>query len=74
MLRRLCQKGIFINEGGSVKALISREEFYSLRSEKFVEEAFGGSLPAFLTAFTTRKKLSEEDIALLQKLIDESRG
>lgn len=71
VLRRLCQKGIFINEGGSVKALISREEFYSLRSEKFVEEAFGGSLPAFLTAFTTRKKLSPEEIAALRRMVND---
>ena len=71
VLRRLCQKGIFINEGGSVKSLISREEFYSLRSEKFVEEAFGGSLPAFLTAFTTRKKLSPEEIAALRRMVND---
>lgn len=71
VLRRLCQKGIFINEGGSVRVLISREEFYSLRSEKFVEEAFGGSLPAFLTAFTTRKKLSPEEIAALRRMVND---
>ena len=43
------------------------------QSEKFVEETFSGSLPAFLAAFTTRKKLSEEEIAELQTLIDQSR-
>ena len=53
---------------------MSREEFYARQSEQFVEEAFSGSLPAFLAAFTTRKRLSEEEIAQLQRLIDQSRG
>ena len=73
VLKRLCERGIFQNQGGVVTSLISRADFYAVRSEKFVEETFSGSLPAFLAAFTTRKKLSEEEIAELQALIDQSR-
>ena len=74
VLKRLCERGIFQNQGGVVTSLISRQDFYAVQSEKFVEETFSGSLPAFLAAFTTRKKLSEEEIAELQALIDQSRG
>lgn len=74
VLKRLCDRGIFQNQKGIVNALISREDLFALRSEKFVEDTFDGSLPAFLAAFTTRKKLSEEEIDQLQKLIDRSRG
>ena len=73
VLKRLCERGIFQNRGGVVTSLISRQDFYAVQSEKFVEETFSGSLPAFLAAFTTRKKLSEEEIAELQTLIDQSR-
>ena len=73
VLRRLCGRGIFRNEGGTVTALLSREEYYAAQSEQFVEEAFSGSLPAFLAAFTTRKRLSDEEIIELQRLIDENR-
>ena len=73
VLKRLCERGIFQNQGGIVTSLISRQDFYAVHSEKFVEETFSGSLPAFLAAFTTRKKLSEEEIAELQTLIDQSR-
>ena len=73
VLKRLCERGIFQNQGGVVTSLISRQDFYAVQSEKFVEETFSGSLPAFLAAFTTRKKLSEEEIAELQALIDQSR-
>ena len=73
VLKRLCERGIFQNQRGVVTSLISRQDFYAVQSEKFVEETFSGSLPAFLAAFTTRKKLSEEEIAELQALIDQSR-
>ena len=72
VLRRLCQRGIFQNEGGTVTSLIGREEFAARQSEEFVEQAFDGSLPKFLTAFASRKKLSREEIDQLQKLIDDS--
>ena len=71
MLKRLCQRGIFINDGGTVRALLSRDEFYAIQSEQFVEETFAGSLPRFLAAFTRRKKLSDEEIALIRKMIDD---
>lgn len=74
ILKRFCQKGIFQNEKGVVSALVTKEEFRALQSEKIVEESFDGSLPAFLAAFGSRKKLSEEEIAQLQRVIDSMRG
>ena len=74
ILKRLCDRELFQNEGGKVTSLVSREEFYARQSEMFVEETFNGSLPAFLTAFGSRKKLSEAEIDELQKVIDAMRG
>ncbi|HWQ76673.1 MAG TPA: BlaI/MecI/CopY family transcriptional regulator [Syntrophomonas sp.] len=74
MLRRLCERGIFQNKGGTVSSLMSKQAFNALQSEKFVEETFDGSLPQFLAAFTLRKKLSEQEIDELQRLIDGNRG
>ena len=71
VLKRLCDKGIFVNNGGTVTSLVSREEFYSVQSERFVEETFDGSLPAFLAAFTARKGLTAKEIAELRRMIDE---
>ena len=70
VLKRLCDKGIFQNNKGTVTSLISKQEFYSLQSEKFVEETFEGSLPAFLAAFSKRKKLSADEISEIRKMID----
>lgn len=70
VLKRLCDKGLFQNQKGTVTSLISREEFYARQSEKFVEETFDGSLPAFLAAFATRKSLTAEEVAQLRRMID----
>jgi len=74
VLKRLCDRELFRNEGGMVTSLVSREEFYARQSEKFVEDTFQGSLPAFVAAFGSRKKLSEEEIEQLQRIIDSMRG
>ena len=74
VLRRLCDRGIFQNQDGSVTSLISRQDFFAVQSQQFVEETFAGSLPAFLTAFTTRKKLSENEITELENLLKSYRG
>lgn len=70
VLKRLSQAGIFQNIDGVVTSLLSRDEFYAKQSEAFVEETFQGSLPAFLAAFTSNKKLTKNDIEELERLID----
>ena len=74
VLKKLCQRGIFRNEGGEVTSLITREEFYSAQSRRYVEESFDGSLPAFIAAFSAGKGLSAEEIAQIRRMIDEMEG
>lgn len=70
VLRKLCEKGIFRNENGNVTSLISREDFYSAKSERFVAETFQGSLPAFVAAFMSRKTLTDGEAEELRRMID----
>lgn len=70
VLKKLCEKGIFQNSGGTVTSLVSKQDFYAVQSEKFVDETFEGSLPAFFAAFTKRKKLSTEEISQIRRMID----
>ena len=74
ILKRLCDRELFQNNAGTVTSLVSREEFNARRSEQFLEDTFSGSLPAFLAAFGSRKKLSDAEIDELQKVIDSMRG
>ena len=71
VLRKLCEKGLFKNEGGLVTALVSRERFNAIKSARFVEDTFDGSLPAFLAAFMSGRKISAEEAAEIRKMIDE---
>ncbi|MCH5270878.1 MAG: BlaI/MecI/CopY family transcriptional regulator [Lachnospiraceae bacterium] len=73
VLKKLSERGIFENQNGTVVVLVSREDFFARQSEQYVQRSFGGSLPGFLAAFTSRKKLTEKEVAELQRIIDESR-
>ena len=70
VLKRLCEKGIFRNEKGTVTALVTREQFYAMQSEKFVEETFDGSLPAFIAAFARRKSITKEALQEIRAMLD----
>ena len=72
VLKRLCDKGLFQNKRGIVTSLVSKQLFQARQSEEFVEQTFDGSLPHFVAAFMSQKKLSPEEIAELKRIIDES--
>lgn len=70
VLKKLCEKGIFQNQDGTVTSLISKQELQGMQSEQFVSETFEGSLPAFIAAFASSKQLSKEEIKEIRDLID----
>lgn len=70
VLKRLCEKGLFENNGGTVTSVISRSQFYAMQSRKFVEDTFDGSLPAFIAAFTKDSTLTAEEAAEIRRMID----
>ena len=71
VLKKLCDRGIFQNEDGIVTPLVSRQEFHARQSQRFVEEIFQGSLPAFTSAFASGKKLSPQDVSDIRRMLDE---
>ena len=74
VLKKLCNRGLFVNDNGIVTSLVSKDELYSRQSEQFVRETFGGSLPQFIAAFTRDRKLSESEVDELTRLINKARG
>ncbi len=70
VLKKLCDRGLFRNDGGTVTPVLSRQEFYAGQSRQFVEETFEGSLPAFIAAFAAGKKLSRRDVEDIRKMLD----
>ena len=74
VLRKLCNKGLFRNEKSMVSVLISRADFYAAQSEQFVSDTWGGSLPAFVAAFLSRKPLSDAEADEIRRMIEQSRA
>ena len=73
VLKKLCDKGVFKNEYALVTALLTRDEFYAGRSVKYVDDTYGGSLPRFVAAFASGRKLTDAQVGEIQRLIDEYR-
>ena len=69
-LPRLCERGLFENVNGIVRARVSKESFYAAQSEQLINSSFNGSLPAFLTAFTAQKGLSDQDANEIIRMIE----
>lgn len=74
VIRRLAERGVLKNENATVTSLISKEQVQESELEQLVEKTFEGSIPSFIAAFSRSKKLTEEEIAQLQELIDNHRG
>jgi len=71
VLKKLCDRGIFVTQDRVVTSLLSKEEFHAIQSEHFVKENFSGSLPAFIAAFTSRKALSGQELAQIKRLVEQ---
>ncbi len=74
IIKRLGERGVLKLENGIVTALISKEEAEAAEIETFVESKFGGSLPAFVAAFTKHQDMSEKDLDEVQRMIDRIRN
>ncbi len=70
VIRRLSERGVLKNENTIVSSLVSKEEAQKARLEEMMEETFEGSVPAFITAFSKNKRLSQKEAEQLRKLIN----
>ena len=73
MIRKLPERGFVKNENVVVTALVRREQVAKYESETVIEKIFGGSLPAFISAFLDGKKITAEEAEELKKMIDKAK-
>ena len=71
VIRRLAERGVVKSENAVVTSLVSKDEVQAAEIDELVDKTFGGSLPAFVAAFTKSRKLTPAEAAALQKLIDD---
>ena len=73
VLKKMCEKGLLQNENALVTVLVPRERVTAAEAEQFVDRTFGGSLPGFLAAFMSGKKLTAREAEEVKRLIDRYR-
>ena len=73
VIKRLAERVVLRNEDGTVTSRISREQAQASEIDELMQKKFGGSLPAFLAAFTRRQRLSDADLDEVQRMIDRIR-
>ena len=71
VIKRLSERGVVKNENSVVTSLVSKEEIQAAEIDALVEKKFGGSLPAFIAAFSRRKKLSKDELQAIKRLLDD---
>lgn len=71
VLKKLCDRGLFLMKDSVVSVVLSKEEFHSIQSEQFVKDNFQGSLPAFIAAFTARQTPTQEELDQIKKMIQQ---
>jgi len=70
VLKRLCDKGIFLNANATVTVALTHKELLARQSREFVDNTFSGSLPGFIAAFVGNSKLSSKEAEELVQLIE----
>lgn len=71
VIKRLSERGVLVNENSVVRSLVSKDEVQAAEIDELVEKKFGGSLPAFIAAFTRHRRLSGAELDEMQRMIDE---
>jgi predicted transcriptional regulator len=73
VIKRLSDRGVLVNENTIVRALVTKEQVETAELNEMMEKTFEGSLPAFIAAFSRHRKLSEKELDVVQKMIDDYR-
>ena len=70
VIKRLGERGVLVNEKGTVTSLVSKDDAQSYEIDELVEKKFEGSLPAFIAAFARKQELSEKDVEEIRRIIE----
>jgi len=72
ILKKLSEHGYIRNENAVVTAMVKRDEVQRQESKAVVDKSFGGSLPAFVTAFLSDRKLTKEEAWEIREMIEKA--
>lgn len=70
VIRRLAERGVLKNENAIVSSLISKEDTQISEIDELMEKRFGGSLPAFIAAFSKQQNMTDEQLDEIMRIIN----
>ncbi len=70
VIKRLSDRGVVKNENTIVTSLVSKDEAQVSEIDELMEKKFESSIPAFLAAFAKSRKLSDDEIEEIQRIIN----
>ena len=70
VIKRLGERGVLENKDTIVSSLISKEDAQINELDELMEKKFEGSLPAFITAFARRQKLSDAELEEIRQILE----
>lgn len=73
VIKRLSERGVLKSENSIVSSLVTKDEVQAAEIDELVEKKFGGSLPAFVAAFTKHQRITEKELDEVQHMIDRIR-
>lgn len=71
LVTRLMDKELVSREKRHVCALMTKEEYCNIQIEEVIDDVYGGKFSNLVMAFTKRNKISSEEAAQLQKLLED---
>ena len=71
VVRRLAKKQILKSEKAIVSYLVEKEAIQQLKGEEVIGKVYEGSIGGFLSAFLSKKKITQKEADELKKMIDE---
>lgn len=72
VIKKLTDKGIIKSENTIVQSLVTKEEADRAASNELLERTHQGNVPDFLATFLKDRKLSQEDVQRIKKLIEKA--
>ncbi|MCI6699796.1 MAG: BlaI/MecI/CopY family transcriptional regulator [Solobacterium sp.] len=70
VVKRLCERNIMQNNNGIVTSLISKKEAQISRVDQMIDKTFEGSLPSFINAFVSSRKINADELKEIEEMIE----
>ena len=70
VIKRLEERGVLARDGSEIRSLVSKDEAQRAELDEVFEKRFEGSVPAFIAAFAKMQKLSDDEIAEIESIIN----